>query len=62
MRFHKGFDRAWATILDSNVTTLIVGLALVAFGSGPIKGIRDCALPWYCDLDFLRGIRVAWRG
>jgi preprotein translocase subunit SecD len=33
-----GFDRAWATILDSNVTTLIVGLALLMFGSGPIKG------------------------
>ncbi|HTD02567.1 protein translocase subunit SecD [Undibacterium sp.] len=33
-----GFDRAWATILDSNVTTLIVGLALLIFGSGPIKG------------------------
>ena len=33
-----GYDRAWATILDSNVTTLIAGLALLAFGSGPIKG------------------------
>jgi len=33
-----GFDRAWATILDSNVTTLIVGLALLVFGSGPVKG------------------------
>src|SRR5471030_252266 len=33
-----GFDRAWATILDSNVTTLIVGLALLIFGSGPIRG------------------------
>jgi preprotein translocase subunit SecD len=33
----QGFDRAWATILDSNVTTLIVGLALLVFGSGPIK-------------------------
>ena len=32
-----GFDRAWATILDSNVTTFIVGLALLMFGSGPIK-------------------------
>ncbi len=32
-----GFERAWATILDSNVTTLIVGLALLVFGSGPIK-------------------------
>ena len=33
-----GFDRAWATILDSNVTTLIVGLSLWAFGSGPVRG------------------------
>jgi preprotein translocase subunit SecD len=33
-----GFDRAWATILDSNVTTLIVGAALWIFGSGPIRG------------------------
>ncbi|MRW82731.1 protein translocase subunit SecD [Pseudoduganella sp. FT26W] len=33
-----GFDRAWATIIDSNVTTLIVGIALWAFGSGPIRG------------------------
>ena len=33
-----GFDRAWATILDSNVTTLIVGLALLVFGSGPVQG------------------------
>ena len=33
-----GFDHAWATIIDSNVTTLIVGLALLVFGSGPIRG------------------------
>ena len=33
-----GYERAWATILDSNVTTLIAGVALFAFGSGPIKG------------------------
>ncbi|MEN3354732.1 MAG: preprotein translocase subunit SecD [Betaproteobacteria bacterium] len=33
-----GYERAWNTILDSNVTTLIAGLALFAFGSGPIKG------------------------
>lgn len=33
-----GFDRAWGTILDSNLTTLIVGVALLAFGSGPIRG------------------------
>jgi preprotein translocase subunit SecD len=34
-----GYDRAWGTILDSNVTTLIAGLALFAFGSGPVKEI-----------------------
>jgi preprotein translocase subunit SecD len=33
-----GFDRAWATIIDSNVTTMIAGLALLIFGSGPIRG------------------------
>ncbi|MGL4575424.1 MAG: protein translocase subunit SecD [Burkholderiaceae bacterium] len=35
---NEGFERAWATILDSNITTLIAGLALLAFGSGPIRG------------------------
>ncbi|MGZ3240522.1 MAG: protein translocase subunit SecD, partial [Burkholderiaceae bacterium] len=34
----NGFGRAWATILDSNVTTLIAGLALLIFGSGAIRG------------------------
>src|SRR5690606_41862540 len=33
-----GFERAWATILDSNVTTLIAGLALLLFGSGAVRG------------------------
>ena len=35
---HAGYDRAFGTILDSNVTTGIAGLALFAFGSGPVKG------------------------
>jgi len=35
---HMGFERAWGTILDSNITTLIVGLVLFGLGSGPIKG------------------------
>ena len=35
---HTGYERAWGTILDSNITTLIAGLALFAFGSGPVKG------------------------
>ena len=33
-----GFDRAWGTIVDSNLTTLIVGIALLIFGSGPVRG------------------------
>jgi len=35
---HAGYDRAFGTIIDSNVTTLIAGIALFMFGSGPIKG------------------------
>jgi preprotein translocase subunit SecD len=35
---HAGFDRAWATILDSNITTLIAGVVLFNFGTGPVKG------------------------
>jgi preprotein translocase subunit SecD len=35
---HTGYERAWATILDSNITTLIAGFALLAFGSGPVRG------------------------
>jgi preprotein translocase subunit SecD len=35
---HAGYDRAFATILDSNVTTLIAGMSLFAFGSGPVRG------------------------
>jgi preprotein translocase subunit SecD len=33
-----GYDRAWGTILDSNITTLIAGLALLIFGQGPVRG------------------------
>ena len=35
---NAGYERAWATILDSNVTTLIAGVALLIFGSGPVRG------------------------
>ena len=34
----EGYDRAFATILDSNITSLIAGLALLIFGSGPVRG------------------------
>jgi len=33
-----GYDRAWGTILDSNITTLIAGVALFSFGTGPVRG------------------------
>jgi preprotein translocase subunit SecD len=33
-----GYERAWSTILDSNITTLIAGVALLIFGSGPVRG------------------------
>ena len=35
---NAGYERAFGTILDSNITTLIAGIALFAFGSGPVKG------------------------
>ena len=35
---HAGYERAWGTILDSNITTLIAGLALLIFGQGPVRG------------------------
>jgi preprotein translocase subunit SecD len=35
---NSGYERAFGTILDSNITTLIAGLSLLAFGSGPVRG------------------------
>jgi len=35
---NAGYERAFGTILDSNVTTLIAGIALLAFGTGPVRG------------------------
>ncbi len=35
---YEGYDKAWATIIDSNITTLIAGIALLTFGSGPVRG------------------------
>jgi preprotein translocase subunit SecD len=62
-----GFDKAWATIFDSNVTTLIAGLALLAFGSGPIKGfaIVHCLgilTSMFSAVFFSRGIVNLWYG
>ena len=62
-----GFDKAWATILDSNVTTLIAGLALLAFGSGPIKGfaVVHCLgilTSMFSAVFFSRGLVNLWYG
>ena len=38
MAIQAGYERAFDTIFDSNITTLIAGLALLAFGSGPVRG------------------------
>jgi preprotein translocase subunit SecD len=35
---HAGFDKAFSAIADSNITTLIAGIVLFVFGTGPIKG------------------------
>jgi preprotein translocase subunit SecD len=35
---NAGYERAWNTILDSNITTLIAGIALFVFGTGPVRG------------------------
>ncbi|WP_255991345.1 protein translocase subunit SecD [Chitinolyticbacter albus] len=38
MAIQNGYGHAWATILDSNITTLIAGIALFMFGSGAVRG------------------------
>ncbi|OOG54794.1 protein translocase subunit SecD [Polaromonas sp. C04] len=64
---HAGYDRAWATILDSNVTTLIAGLALLAFGSGPVRGfaVVHCIgilTSLFSSVFFSRGLVNLWYG
>ncbi len=64
---HSGYDRAWTTILDSNVTSLIAGLALLAFGSGPVRGfaVVHCIgilTSMFSAVFFSRGIVNFWYG
>ena len=64
---HAGYERAWGTILDSNVTTLIAGLALFAFGSGPVKGfaVVHCLgimTSMFSAVLFSRGLVNLWYG
>jgi preprotein translocase subunit SecD len=63
----SGYDRAWATILDSNITTLIAGVALLAFGSGPVRGfaVVHCIgilTSMFSAVFFSRGLVNLWYG
>jgi preprotein translocase subunit SecD len=64
---NQGYERAWATILDSNITTLIAGVALLAFGSGPVKGfaVVHCLgilTSMFSAVFFSRGLVNLWYG
>jgi preprotein translocase subunit SecD len=64
---HAGYDRAWSTILDSNITTLIAGVALLAFGSGPVRGfaVVHCIgilTSMFSAVLFSRGLVNLWYG
>ena len=64
---HAGYENAWATILDSNVTTLIAGLSLLAFGSGPVRGfaVVHCLgilTSMFSAVFFSRGLVNLWYG
>ncbi len=67
MAIHTGYERAWTTILDSNVTTLIAGLALLAFGSGPVRGfavvhVLGILTSMFSAVFFSRGMVNLWYG
>jgi preprotein translocase subunit SecD len=64
---HAGYERAWGTILDSNITTLIAGVALLAFGSGPVRGfaVVHCLgilTSMFSAVLFSRGLVNLWYG
>ncbi|KPF44248.1 preprotein translocase subunit SecD [beta proteobacterium AAP121] len=64
---HRGYEMAWGTILDSNVTTLIAGIALLAFGSGPVRGfaVVHCLgilTSMFSAVVFSRGLVNFWYG
>ena len=67
LAIENGYAHAWATILDSNVTTLIAGLALLAFGSGPVRGfaVVHCVgilTSMFSAVFFSRGLVNLWYG
>jgi len=67
LAIHTGYERAFATILDSNITTLIAGVALLAFGSGPVRGfaVVHCLgilTSMFSAVMFSRGLVNLWYG
>jgi len=67
LAIQNGYAHAWATIIDSNVTTLIAGLALLAFGSGPVRGfaVVHCIgilTSMFSAVFFSRGLVNLWYG
>ncbi|HEY2605347.1 MAG TPA: protein translocase subunit SecD, partial [Paraburkholderia sp.] len=67
LAIQNGYAHAWATILDSNVTTLIAGLALLAFGSGPVRGFAmvhciGILTSMFSAVFFSRGLVNWWYG
>jgi len=64
---NAGYEHAWGTILDSNITTLIAGVALLAFGSGPVRGfaVVHCIgilTSMFSAVFFSRGLVNLWYG
>jgi len=64
---NMGYERAFATILDSNITTLIAGVALLAFGSGPVRGfaivhVLGILTSMFSAVMFSRGLVNLWYG
>src|SRR5512140_92189 len=64
---NSGDERAWGTIFDSNITTLIAGIALLAFGSGPVRGfaVVHCIgilTSMFSAVFFSRGLVNLWYG
>jgi preprotein translocase subunit SecD len=64
---NAGYERAWNTIFDSNITTLIAGVALLAFGSGPVRGfaVVHCIgilTSMFSAVFFSRGLVNLWYG
>jgi len=67
LAIQTGYERAFATILDSNITTLIAGVALLAFGSGPVRGfaVVHCLgilTSMFSAVMFSRGLVNLWYG